>query len=123
MEVESASGADTTITEDATVTAPTTGDAAPVAIYLLLAVMAIMMACTVAGKTFCVTGSLEIFANRNALIEDIQKHGGAFTSSVSSKTDFLISNDQSSNSGKISKAREYGVNIITENEYMAMTSE
>ena len=29
---------------------PTTGDAAPVAIYLLLAVMAIMMACTVAGK-------------------------------------------------------------------------
>ena len=29
---------------------PTTGDAAPVANYLLLAVMAIMMACTVAGK-------------------------------------------------------------------------
>lgn len=50
VEVESASGTDTTITEDATVTAPTTGDAAPVAIYLLLAVMAIMMACTVAGK-------------------------------------------------------------------------
>lgn len=50
VEVESASGADTTITEDATVTAPTTGDAAPVAICLLLAVMAIMMACTVAGK-------------------------------------------------------------------------
>ena len=50
VEVESAFGADTTITEDATVTAPTTGDAAPVAIYLLLAVMAIMMACTVAGK-------------------------------------------------------------------------
>lgn len=50
VEVESASGADTTITEDATVIAPTTGDAAPVAIYLLLAVMAIMMACTVAGK-------------------------------------------------------------------------
>lgn len=50
VEVELASGADTTITEDATVTAPTTGDAAPVAIYLLLAVMAIMMACTVAGK-------------------------------------------------------------------------
>lgn len=50
VEVETASGTDTTITEDATVTAPTTGDAAPVAIYLLLAVMAIMMACTVAGK-------------------------------------------------------------------------
>ena len=50
VEVESASGADTTITEDATVTAPTTGDAAPVAIYLLRAVRAIMMACTVAGK-------------------------------------------------------------------------
>lgn len=50
VEVESASGTDTTITEDAAVTAPTTGDAAPVAIYLLLAVMAIMMACTVAGK-------------------------------------------------------------------------
>lgn len=50
VEVESASESDTTITEDATVTAPTTGDAAPVAIYLLLAVMAIMMACTVAGK-------------------------------------------------------------------------
>lgn len=50
VEVESASGADTTITDDATVTAPTTGDVAPVAIYLLLAVMAIMMACTVAGK-------------------------------------------------------------------------
>lgn len=81
------------------------------------------MSCTVAGKTFCVTGSLEMFANRNALIEDIQNHGGAFTSSVSSKTDFLISNDQSSNSGKILKAKECGVNIITENEYLTMTSE
>ena len=64
-----------------------------------------------------------MFANRNALIEDIQNHGGAFTSSVSSKTDFLISNDQSSNSGKILKAKECGVNIITENEYLTMTSE
>ena len=68
------------------------------------------------GKTFCITGSLENFANRDACVEFIENNGGKFVSGVSAKTDFLVNNDIASTSGKNKKAKDLGVPIITEKQ-------
>ena len=73
------------------------------------------------GKTFVITGSLEHFENRNALKELIESKGGKVSGSVSAKTDFLINNDINSGSSKNKKAKELGVKIITENDFIKMT--
>jgi len=71
------------------------------------------------GKTFVVTGSLEHFDNREALVEVIENGGGKTASSVSPKTSYLINNDLMSNSSKNKKAKELGVPIISEADFMA----
>lgn len=73
---------------------------------------------TLAGKAFVVTGSLNHFANRNELKELIEKRGGKVTGSVTGKTDCLINNDITSASGKNKKAKELGVPIVSEEEFM-----
>ena len=73
------------------------------------------------GKTFVITGSLEHFENRNALKELIESKGGKVSGSVSAKTDFLINNDINSGSSKNKKAKELGVEIITEDDFVKMT--
>ena len=73
------------------------------------------------GKTFVITGSLEHFENRNALKELIENKGGKVSGSVSAKTDFLINNDINSGSSKNKKAKELGVKIITEDDFIKMT--
>jgi DNA ligase (NAD+) len=70
-----------------------------------------------AGKVFVITGSLEHYAGRNELKEDIEQKGGKVTGSVTSRTDCLINNDISSNSSKNKKAKELNVPIITEGEF------
>lgn len=70
------------------------------------------------GKSFAITGSLEYFENRNQLKEKIEALGGKVTGSVTGKTYALINNDAASNSSKNKKARELGVEIITEKEFM-----
>ncbi|HIU68195.1 MAG TPA: NAD-dependent DNA ligase LigA, partial [Candidatus Caccomorpha excrementavium] len=72
------------------------------------------------GKTFVITGSLEKFANRDALKEKIEEFGGKAAGSVSSKTSYLINNDNLSNSSKNRKAKELGIPILTEEEFIAM---
>lgn len=72
------------------------------------------------GKTFVITGSLENFANRDELKNQIEKRGGKVSGSVSSKTDYLINNDVSLGSSKNKKARELGVPVISEEEFMRM---
>ena len=71
-----------------------------------------------AGKSFAITGSLEHFENRNQLKEKIESLGGKVTGSVTGKTFALINNDAASNSSKNKKARELGVEIITESEFL-----
>lgn len=71
-----------------------------------------------AGKSFAITGSLEHFENRNQLKEKIESLGGKVTGSVTGKTFALINNDSLSNSSKNKKARELGVKIMTEQEFM-----
>lgn len=70
------------------------------------------------GLTFVVTGSLEHFENRNALKARIELQGGKVAGSVSAKTDFLINNDVQSSSSKNKKARELGIPILSEEEFM-----
>lgn len=71
------------------------------------------------GKTFVITGSLESYPNRDALKKEIEDRGGKVAGSVSAKTSFLINNDITSSSGKNKKAKELGVPIITEADYIA----
>lgn len=70
------------------------------------------------GKSFAITGSLEHFENRNQLKEKIEFLGGKVTGSVTGKTFALINNDSTSNSSKNKKARELGVQILTESEFL-----
>ena len=76
---------------------------------------------SLAGKTFVITGSVEQFANRNEAKAFIESLGGKVTGSVTSKTDYLINNDSTSGSSKNKKAKELGIPILTEEEFLAMT--
>jgi len=70
-----------------------------------------------ADMTFVITGSLEGFANRDDLKKMIMDRGGKVSGSVSKNTDFLINNDLMSTSSKNKKARELGVEIISEQDF------
>lgn len=69
------------------------------------------------GMTFVITGAVHIFKNRNALKEEIESRNGKVSGSVSSKTDYLISNEPST-SAKSVKAAKLGVPVITEEEFL-----
>lgn len=73
-----------------------------------------------AGINFVITGSVEHFANRAEVKEEIEKRGGKVTGSVTSKTNYLINNDVNSASSKNRKARELGIPIISEEEFLKM---
>lgn len=77
---------------------------------------------TLNDKTFCVTGSLIHFANRDELVEKIKSLGGKVVGSVSSKTDYLINNDVNSSSSKNTKAKSLGIPIISEQDFINMIS-
>ena len=72
------------------------------------------------GRVFVVTGSLNYFANRNELKEEIEKRGGKVTGSVTGKTDYLINNDTASSSSKNKKAKELGIPIISEEDFLKL---
>lgn len=76
------------------------------------------------NATFCITGKLEHFANRDAMIESIVQHGGQYLSGVSAKLNYLVNNDKTSTSGKNKKALDIGtVQIISESDYLKMIGE
>ncbi|MCB5713221.1 NAD-dependent DNA ligase LigA [Lactonifactor longoviformis] len=75
---------------------------------------------TFKGLNFVITGSVERFANRGEIKELIESKGGKVTGSVTSKTNYLINNDSTSASSKNKKAKELGVPIITEEEFLNM---
>jgi DNA ligase (NAD+) len=72
------------------------------------------------GKTFVITGSVSHFANRRELKELIEQQGGKVTGSVSKKTDYLINNDALSQSTKNKTARELGIPILPEEDFLKM---
>lgn len=70
------------------------------------------------GLTFVITGSVEHFANRAEVKRLIESRGGKVTGSVTSKTNYLINNDAMSNSSKNKKAKELGIPILTEDDFI-----
>ena len=69
------------------------------------------------GKTFVLTGSLEHYS-RDQASEIIEKLGGKTSSSVSKKTDYVLAGEEAGS--KLTKARELGVTIISEEEFVQM---
>ena len=74
---------------------------------------------TLSGLSFVITGSLEKFASRSDLKEAIEQKGGKVTGSVTGKTTCLINNDVASNSSKNKKAKELGIPILSEADFLA----
>ena len=74
---------------------------------------------TCKGLTFVITGDVYRFRNRGDFKAYVERQGGAVTGSVSGKTSYLVSNDGASNSSKTKKARELGVPVLPEEEFIA----
>jgi len=73
---------------------------------------------TFKDQTWCVTGSFESFTPRELAMEEVKKRGGKIVSAVSSKTTHLLSG---ANPGsKLDKARELGVKVVSEKEFMKL---
>ncbi len=70
------------------------------------------------GLTFVVTGSLNHYASRNDLKDEIEKRGGKVAGSVTGKTECLINNDVTSSSSKNKKAKELQVPILSEDDFI-----
>ena len=71
------------------------------------------------GLTFVITGDVHHYKNRNELKAYIESQGGKVASAVSGATSFLINNDVTSTSGKNKKAKELGIPIISEDEFIS----
>lgn len=69
-------------------------------------------------KIIVITGKLKTVKNRQELINLIEENGGKVSSSVTSKTSFLINNDIASQSSKNQKAKSLGIPIITEETFL-----
>ena len=76
-----------------------------------------------AGMNFVITGSLEHFSNRGEAKNLIESLGGKVTGSVTGKTNYLINNDVTSNSSKNKKARELGIPILSEEDFLKLAEE
>lgn len=74
---------------------------------------------SLAGLSFVVTGTLNHYNSRNELKEEIEARGGKVTGSVTGKTECLINNDITSSSSKNKKAKELGVPILSEDDFLA----
>lgn len=79
----------------------------------------VLPAAAIKDKKFCATGKLKNFT-RDSLKADIEAHGGKMVSSVTSATDYLITNTPDSGTAKNKDAQKLGVKIITEEEYLKL---
>lgn len=69
-----------------------------------------------AGQTFCITGKVHLWKNRDEIKAYIEAAGGKVTGSVSSKTNYLICNDKTSGTQKVVQATKLNVPVLTEEE-------
>ena len=74
-----------------------------------------------AGQTWCVTGRFVRFNPRTLAADKIKRRGGNVTSSVTGKTTHLLAG--ASAGSKLGRARELGVQIVSENEFLGLVGE
>ena len=72
------------------------------------------------NKIFVITGKIKSFKNRDELKKFIEDNGGKVTSSVTSKTSYLINNDTAATTTKNLNAIKLKIPIITEEEFLIM---
>ena len=72
------------------------------------------------GLTFAVTGKLKEWESRSEIKEWLELHGAMLSSSITRKTDYLVTNDTNSGSEKNRKAKEVGALVIDEQEFNIM---
>lgn len=72
------------------------------------------------GQSFVITGSLESMG-RDEAAEKIRALGGTFQSSVGKDTTYLVAGGKVGES-KLAKARQYGTNVINEQEFLEKLS-
>ena len=70
------------------------------------------------GRSVVVTGSLNLYANRKDLQKEIEAKGGRVAGSVSKSTFILVNNDINSGSSKNKTAKELGIPIMTEEDFV-----
>lgn len=73
-----------------------------------------------AGITFVITGDVHSFKNRDEFKSYVESAGGKVTGSVSKKTNYLVNNDTQSTSSKNKKAKELGIPIISEDDFIEL---
>ncbi|HET8539694.1 MAG TPA: NAD-dependent DNA ligase LigA [Anaeromyxobacter sp.] len=73
-----------------------------------------------AGRTVVLTGALSAMSRDDAKAE-IERRGGKVSGSVSRKTDLVVAGEDASS--KLAKARELGVRVVREEEFLAMLRE
>lgn len=71
-------------------------------------------------KKFCVTGSLDNWAKRSDLKKVLEQMGHSVSSGVSKNTDYLVTNDPSTGSDKLTKAEKFNVPVISEAELIKL---
>ena len=71
------------------------------------------------GKTMVATGKLQNYT-RDEINQKIMSLGAKAASSVSKKTDYVIVGEKAGS--KLTKARELGITILTEQEFERMTA-
>ena len=78
---------------------------------------------TCKGITFVITGDVHHYKNRDEFKAYVEAQGGKVTGSVSKKTGYLVNNDVESTSSKNRKAKELGVPIISEDQFLELFGE
>jgi DNA ligase (NAD+) len=73
---------------------------------------------SLSGLTFVITGDVHYYKNRNEFKAYVESRGGKVAGSVSGKTAFLVNNDIESASSKNRKAKNLGIPIISEDEFV-----
>lgn len=72
------------------------------------------------GLTFVITGDVHHYKNRKEFTAYVEAEGGSVTGSVSKKTNYLVNNDNTSQSKKNLTAQKNGIPIITEDQFLEM---
>lgn len=75
-------------------------------------------AASLEGLTFVITGAVHQYKNRDEFRASVEARGGKVAGSVSKNTDYLVNNDVASTSGKNKKAKELGIPVISEDEFV-----